>query len=133
MTMTLECETEFPKVLKDLMLIMGFEGPAVYWGFPFIDEEDKLEYWWVQIHLYRSKEYDHKMKGNCMFTNTIVYPSLLDSARCAAGMLLKNLQKDSSGDFTTLRKISRKPIRRLKLFRKKIGRASCRERVCLYV
>ena len=48
MTMTLECENEFPRVLKDLMSIMGFEGPAVYWGFPFIDEEDNLEYWWVQ-------------------------------------------------------------------------------------
>ena len=61
MTMTLECETEFPRILKDLMLNMGFEGPAVYWGFPFIDEEDNFEYWWVQIHLYRSKEYDHKI------------------------------------------------------------------------
>ena len=91
MTMTLECETEFPRVLKDLMLIMGFKGPAVYWGFPFIDEEDNLEYWWVQIHLYRSKEYDHKMEGDCMFTNTIVYPSFLDSARCAAWSAIEEL------------------------------------------
>ena len=38
MTMTLECETEFPKALKNLMLSMGLEGAAVYKGFPFIDE-----------------------------------------------------------------------------------------------
>ena len=71
--MTLECETEFPRILKDLMLIMGFEGPAVYWGFPYIDEEYDLEYWWVHIHLHRSKEYDHKMEVYCMFTDTIVH------------------------------------------------------------
>ena len=70
---------------------MGFKGPVVYWGFSFIDEEDNLEYWWVQIHLYRSKEYDHKMKGNCMFTNTIVYPSFLDAARCAAWSAIEEL------------------------------------------
>ena len=38
MTMTLECETEFPKALKDLMLSMGLEGAAVYKGFPFKGE-----------------------------------------------------------------------------------------------
>ena len=38
MTMTLECETEFPRVFKDLMLNMGFKGPSVYWGFPYLDE-----------------------------------------------------------------------------------------------
>ena len=63
------------------MLIMGFEGPSVYWGFPYIDKEDNHEYWWVQIHLYRSKEYDHKIGGNCMFTNTVMHPSFLVSSK----------------------------------------------------
>src|SRR5664279_3706200 len=91
MTMTLECDTEFPKVLKNLMLIMGFEGPAAYWGFPYIDEEDDLEYWWVHIHLYRNKEYDHKIGGNCMFTNTVMHPSFFDSARSAAWSAIEEL------------------------------------------
>ena len=93
MTMTLECDTEFPRVLKDLMLIMGFEGPAVYWGFPYIDEEDDLEYWWVQIHLYRSKENDHKTGGKCMFTNSVVYTSFFDSARSAAWSAIEKLSE----------------------------------------
>ena len=49
MTMTLECETEFPNVLKNLMLGLGMNGEAVYKGFPVIDEGQ--EYWWVQLHL----------------------------------------------------------------------------------
>jgi hypothetical protein len=46
--MTLKCETEFPKALKNLMLSMGMQGEAVYKGFPVIDEGQ--EYWWVQLH-----------------------------------------------------------------------------------
>jgi hypothetical protein len=38
MTMTLKCETEFPKALKNLMLSMGMQGEAVYKGFPVFDE-----------------------------------------------------------------------------------------------
>ena len=38
MTMTLECETEFPRALKDNMKSLGFEGAAVYKGFPFMNE-----------------------------------------------------------------------------------------------
>jgi hypothetical protein len=38
MTMTLKCETEFPKALKNIMLSMGMQGEAVYKGFPVIDE-----------------------------------------------------------------------------------------------
>ena len=38
MTMTLECETEFPKILKDLMVAMEIHGAAVYKGFPVKDE-----------------------------------------------------------------------------------------------
>jgi hypothetical protein len=58
MVMTLECETEFPKALKNLMLSMEMQGEAVYKGFPVIDEGE--EYWWVQLHLYKNKEDDHK-------------------------------------------------------------------------
>jgi hypothetical protein len=53
MIMTLKCETEFPKALKNLMLSMGMQGEAVYKGFPVIDECE--EYWWVQVHLYKNK------------------------------------------------------------------------------
>ena len=38
MTMTLDCETEFPNALKDLMVAMGIHGAAVYKGFPVMDE-----------------------------------------------------------------------------------------------
>jgi hypothetical protein len=43
MTMTLKCETEFPKALKNLMLSMGMQGEAIYKGFPVMDEGE--EYW----------------------------------------------------------------------------------------
>ena len=43
MTMTLECETEFPKALKNLMVTMGIHGATVYKGFHVIDEG--VEYW----------------------------------------------------------------------------------------
>jgi hypothetical protein len=46
---------------------MGMQGEAVYKGFPMIDEGQ--EYWWVQIHLYKNKEDDHKKMGLWMFTN----------------------------------------------------------------
>jgi hypothetical protein len=56
--MTLKCETEFPKALKNLMLSMGMQREAVYIGFLVIDEGE--EYWWVQLHLYKDKEDNHK-------------------------------------------------------------------------
>ena len=89
MTMTLECETEFPKALKDLMLSMGLEGAAVYKGFPFKGEGQ--EYWWVQLHLYKNKDDDHKTEGCCMFTNPIIRTSFFDSARSAAWEAIENL------------------------------------------
>jgi hypothetical protein len=89
MIMTLKRETEFPKALKNLMLSMGMQGEAVYKGFPVIDEGQ--EYWWVQLHLYRNKEDDHKKMGLWMFTNSEMYPSFLDSARCAAWSAIKEL------------------------------------------
>jgi hypothetical protein len=89
MTMTLKCETEFPKALKNLMLSMGMQGEAIYKGFPVIDEGQ--EYWWVQLHLYKNKEDDHKKMGLWMFTNSEMHTSYLDSARCAAWSAIKEL------------------------------------------
>jgi hypothetical protein len=44
MIMTLKCETELLKALKNLMLSMGMQGEAVSKGFPMIDEGQ--EYRW---------------------------------------------------------------------------------------
>jgi hypothetical protein len=89
MTMTLKSDTKFPKALKNLMLSMGMQGEAVYKGFPVIDEGQ--EYWWVQLHLYKDKEDDHKKTGLWMFTNSEMYPSFFDSARCATWKVIKEL------------------------------------------
>ena len=85
MTMTLECETEFPKALKDLMVALEIQGAAVYKGFPVMDEG--VEYWWVQLHLYKNKEDNHKESGFCMVTNS--------------RMLSRSLVKDSSAECLT--------------------------------
>jgi hypothetical protein len=89
MIMTLKCETEFPKALKNLMLSMGMQGEAVYKGFPVIDEGQ--EYWCVQLHLYKNKEDGHKKMGLWMFTNSEMHTSFLDSAICAAWSAIKEL------------------------------------------
>jgi hypothetical protein len=89
MIMTLKGETEFPKALKNLMISLGMQGEAVYKGFTIMDEGE--EYWWVQLHLYKDKEDDHKKMGLWMFTNSEMYPSFLDSARCAAWSAIKEL------------------------------------------
>ena len=89
MTMTLECETEFPKALKDLMVAMEIHGAAVYKGFPVMDEG--VEYWWVKLHLYKNKEDNHKDSGFCMFTNSVMHPTFFDSARDAAWKTIKEL------------------------------------------
>ena len=89
MTMTLECETEFPKILKDLMETMEVHGAAVYKGFPVMDEG--VEYWWVQLHLYKNKEDNHKESGFCMFTNSVVHTTFFDSAKDVAWRTIKEL------------------------------------------
>jgi hypothetical protein len=89
MIMTLKCETEFPKALKNLMLSMRMQGEAVYKGFPAIDEGQ--EYWWVQLHLYKNKEDDYKKMVLWMFTNSEMHTSFLDSARFAAWSAIKEL------------------------------------------
>jgi hypothetical protein len=91
MTMTLKCDTEFPKAPRNLMLSMGMQGEAVYKGFPMIDESQ--EYWWVQLHLYKNIEDDHKKMGFWMFTNSEMYPSFFNSARCAAWKAIKELDE----------------------------------------
>src|SRR3954471_13582825 len=89
MTMTLECETEFPKSLKDLMVAMGIHGATVYKGLPVMDEGE--EYWWVQLHLYKNKEDNHKDSRFCMVTNSEMHKSFFDSARNAAWNAIKEL------------------------------------------
>jgi hypothetical protein len=89
MTMTLECEKEFPKALKHIMLTMGLEGEAVYKGFPVMDEGQ--EYWWVQLHLYKNKEDSPKTMGTWVFTNSTLYTSFFDSARSAAWDAIEEL------------------------------------------
>src|SRR3954463_881457 len=89
MSMTLECETEFPKALKPLMISLGINGEAMYKGFPVMDEGE--EYWWVQFHLYKNKEDDHKETGFCMVTNSEMHISFFDSARNAAWNAIKEL------------------------------------------
>ena len=103
MTMTLECETEFPRALKDNMKSLDFEGEAVYKGFPFMDEGQ--EYWWVQVHLYMRKEADHKTEGDCMFTNPILHTSFFEQQEMQHGEPSSILQKDFILDFTTPRSI----------------------------
>jgi septal ring factor EnvC (AmiA/AmiB activator) len=49
----------------------------------------KDETW--NVHLYKYKEDDHKKMGLWMFTNSEMYPSFLDSARCAAWSAIKEL------------------------------------------
>ena len=46
--------------------------------------DDGHEYWWVQLHLYKNKEDDHKTEGRWMFTNPELHAMFLDSARSAA-------------------------------------------------
>jgi septal ring factor EnvC (AmiA/AmiB activator) len=45
------------------------------------------------LHLYKNKEDDHKKMGLWMFTNSEMYPSFLDSARCAAWSAIKELRE----------------------------------------
>jgi septal ring factor EnvC (AmiA/AmiB activator) len=45
------------------------------------------------LHLYKNKEDDHKKMGLWMFTNSEMYPSFLDSARCAAWSAIKELEE----------------------------------------
>ena len=92
MTMTLECETKFPKALKNLMVTMGIHGAAVYKGFPVMDEGE--EYWWVQLHLYKNKEDNHKESGFCMVTNSEMHTTFV-------GMLSRSLVIDSGAECST--------------------------------
>src|SRR4051812_37176391 len=89
MTMTLECETEFPKALKTLMVCLGIHGESMYKRFPVMDEGE--EYWWVQLHLYKKKGDNHKESGFYMGTNSEMYTTFFDSTRNAAWNAIKEL------------------------------------------
>ena len=83
MTMTLESTTEFPKALENLMLTFELEGPAVYKGFPWMENGQEL--WWVQLHLYKNEDDDQNKTGYMMFTSSeSQYTSFMESARSAA-------------------------------------------------
>jgi chromosome segregation ATPase len=43
------------------------------------------------LHLYKNKEDDHKKMGLWLITNSEMYPSFLDSARCDAWSAIKEL------------------------------------------
>jgi septal ring factor EnvC (AmiA/AmiB activator) len=45
----------------------------------------------LNLHLYKNEEDDHKKMGLWMFTNSEMYTSFLDSARCAAWSAIKEL------------------------------------------
>jgi peptidoglycan hydrolase CwlO-like protein len=73
----------------------------------------------LDVHLYKNEEDDHKKMGLWMFTNSEMYPSFLDSARCAAWSAIKELGerlkwrlhntqqdlKEEKEDTTTLKEI----------------------------
>ena len=90
MTMTLKCDTEFPKALKNIMESMGLKGEAVYKGFPVMVEGQ--EYWWVQLHLYKNEADNPKKSGLWVFTNQYeLHMSFFDSAKVAAWEAIKEL------------------------------------------
>ena len=89
--MTLKCETEFPRALKDIMISMGLKGDAVYKGFPVMDEGQ--EYWWVQLHVNKNQEDDHKTMGCWMFTNRVLQTSFFDAAQSVAWKAIEELGK----------------------------------------
>jgi hypothetical protein len=72
MTMTLKCETEFPKALKNIMLSMGMKGEAVYKGFPVIDEGQ--EYWWAYTRT--KKTTTRRWDSGCSPTLRYIHHSL---------------------------------------------------------
>src|SRR4051812_23668766 len=88
MTMTLECETEFPNILKDLMVAMEAHGAAVYKGFPVMDEG--VEYWWVQLHLYKNKEDNHKERDSACTPTLQCTPHSMSQPEMQLGGLSKN-------------------------------------------
>ena len=51
--MTLTSDHDYPKILKDMMKHINFEGDAVYKGYPFM--EKGVELWYVEVHLHRVK------------------------------------------------------------------------------
>jgi septal ring factor EnvC (AmiA/AmiB activator) len=55
--------------------------------------DEGQEYWWVQLHLYKNKEDDHKKIGLWIFTKSEMHTSFFESARCAAWEAIKELRE----------------------------------------
>src|SRR3954464_13577732 len=53
--------------------------------------DEGLEYWWVQLHLYKNKEDNHKESGFCMVTNSVMHTTFFGSARDASRKPIKEL------------------------------------------
>src|SRR3954471_13422692 len=99
MTMTLECETEFPKALKDLMVAFEIQGAAVYKGFLVMDEG--VEYCWVQLHLYKNKEDNHQKKDSACSPIQWCTLHSLNQQGMQLGRPSKNLVIESSAECST--------------------------------
>jgi hypothetical protein len=89
LSMTSKGDTEFPKVLKDIMLSMGLHGEAVYKGFTIWHEG--RNYWIVQLHMYAHQGYNHEARGLHVITNPTLQATFFDAARDAAWEAIKKL------------------------------------------
>jgi hypothetical protein len=87
MTMTLECRTEFPRALKDIMRSLELNGDVVYKGYPYMRAGQEV--WQVEAHLYKNKGDDPRAKGHHMFFATKHYPSFFDSVKSAAWSVIE--------------------------------------------
>ena len=48
--MILISDYDYPKILKDMMKYIYFEGDAVYKGYLFV--ENGVEFWYVEVYFY---------------------------------------------------------------------------------
>ena len=102
MTMTLECETEFPKILKDLMVAMEAHGAAIYKGFPVMDEEWSIggcNFTCTKTRKTTTKEQDSACTPTLWCT-----PHSLSQQEKQLGGLSKNLVLESSAECSTSKK-----------------------------
>ena len=88
-TMTLGCDTEFPRALKDVMLSLELKGEAVFKMFPVVVEGE--ECWWVELHLYKNREDEQSIPGARMFTNQELTHSFFDAIQNVAWIAIKKL------------------------------------------
>ena len=75
MTMTLECRTEFPRALEDIMRSLELNGDVVYKGYPYMRAGQEV--WQVEAHLYKNKGMTQKLKDTtCSWLQNITQASL---------------------------------------------------------